>query len=603
MRLGAAAGGTNDPKLNAMLDEVRLIRVAHPATNILIYTEYADSQVAAVHALRHARGIVGEVLSISGLDPEAERARIAERCAEHDGIILVSTDSMAEGLNLHQRCFHLIHLDLPYNPNRLEQRNGRIDRYGQVHNPEIRYLYLAGTFEERLLLRLIAKYEKARACLAVMPDTLGVTADETAWSKGLVAGFAEDQAALFEDDAPAIRTIDQSAEASNAAALRDLLHEIDRAFAGHERHSVRHGWLVEQGLNVDLSQTAAADAARQRSDTLLGHIDLADFVAAAIEAETGSAVSDAKPAQLPLDANPGHLRPSADIDCDHLQLPPDWTAGLDDLPGYDAQTRTLRITHDRNRLRDAQGESLAFLGRAHPLVRRAVSRARCNDITESTGTHDCRVSAARGDDGAPLAVMLSFSIEIASASGIEMQRLVAVLLPVSGPPVELTEPDGWLRLATPDRAIASEGLWQRLFASWVPKRQPQGKKIAAAVMDRVAAEFARTQRDRAEREVADLQRWLRLRAADICGVYMPRTADLFGHAPIVPTWKSSPAPLDRLAAFAVDADNPPARRREANSAVALFQRRAEERASRTVLSAPRLRPIGMLLLVPDGLGT
>ena len=150
---------------------------------------------------------------------------------------------MAEGLNLHQRCFHLIHLDLPYNPNRLEQRNGRIDRYGQTHDPEIRYLYLAGTFEERLLLRLIAKYEKARACLAVMPDTLGVTADEAAWSKGLVAGFAEDQAALFEDDAPAIRTLDQVAETSNAAAFRDLLHEIDRAFAG-PRAAFGPPWLA-----------------------------------------------------------------------------------------------------------------------------------------------------------------------------------------------------------------------------------------------------------------------------------------------------------------------------------------------------------------------
>ena len=282
-----------------MLDEVRLIRAAHPATNILIYTEYADSQVAALHALRHARGVAGEVLAISGIDPEPERTRIAERCAEHDGIILVSTNSMAEGLNLHQRCFHLIHLDLPYNPNRLEQRNGRIDRYGQTHDPEIRYLYLAGTFEERLLLRLIAKYEKARACLAVMPDTLGVTADEAAWSKGLVAGFAEDQAGLFEDDAPAIRTLDQVAEASNAAAFRDLLHEIDRAFAGHERHSARHGWLVEQGLNSDLGQMAAADAARQRGDTLLGHIDLADFVAAAIASETGGAAVGSDRLQLP----------------------------------------------------------------------------------------------------------------------------------------------------------------------------------------------------------------------------------------------------------------------------------------------------------------
>ncbi len=125
------------------------------------------------------------------LIPRRERTRIAERCAEESGIILVSTDSLAEGLNLHQRCFNLIHLDLPYNPNRLEQRNGRIDRYGQERDPQIRYLYLAGTFEERLLLRLIAKYEKARAHLAFMPDTLGVTADEDALSAGLVAGFAE----------------------------------------------------------------------------------------------------------------------------------------------------------------------------------------------------------------------------------------------------------------------------------------------------------------------------------------------------------------------------------------------------------------------------
>jgi len=589
MRLGAAAGGQHDPKLNAMLDEVRLIRAAYPATNILIYTEYADSQVAAVHALRHARGVAGEVLAISGTDPEAERTRIAERCAEHDGIILVSTDSMAEGLNLHQRCFHLIHLDLPYNPNRLEQRNGRIDRYGQAHDPEIRYLYLAGTFEERLLLRLIAKYEKARACLAVMPDTLGATAEETAWSKGLVAGFAEDQAALFEEDAPAIRTLDRVAEAGNTAAFRDLLHEIDRAFAGHERHSVRHGWLVEQGLTTDLGQTAAADAARRRSDTLLGHIDLADFVAAAIAAETCIVVGATEEPRLPAGADP-----------DQLALPAEWAAGLDDLPGYDAQTGTLRVTRNRDRLRDAQGASVAFLGRAHPLVRRAVSRARRNDITEATGAHDCRVSAARADSGAPLAALLSFSIEIASVRRVELQRVIAVLLSVSGPPVELAEPECWLRLATPERAIPFEGLWQRLFAAWAPKRQPQGEKIAAAIMHRVAAEFAATQQQRAAREAADLQRWLRLRADDICGTHVPRTADLFGLAPTLPDWKSLPAPLDRLAAFAADADNPPARRREANSAVALFQRRAEEREARTALSPPRLRPIGMLLLVPPG---
>ena len=78
-------------------------------------------------------------------------------------------------------------------------------------------------------------------------------------------------------------------------------------------------------------------------------------------------------------------------------------------------------------------------------------------------------------------------------------------------------------------------------------------------------------------------------------------ADLFGGGRLFPGWKTLSAPLDRLAAFAADADNPAARRREANSVAALFQRRAEERVRGTIVAPPRLRPIGMLLLLPDGL--
>ncbi|WP_158926012.1 SNF2-related protein, partial [Acidisphaera sp. S103] len=119
IRLGQAAA-PHDPKLSALVLEIRLIRLNHPSANVIVYTEYADSQQAAIEALA---AIGTTILAISGTDPESERSRIAERFAEADGIVLVSTDSLAEGLNLHQRCCHLIHLDLPYNPNRLEQRN------------------------------------------------------------------------------------------------------------------------------------------------------------------------------------------------------------------------------------------------------------------------------------------------------------------------------------------------------------------------------------------------------------------------------------------------------------------------------------------------
>ncbi|HEY8289061.1 MAG TPA: helicase-related protein, partial [Acetobacteraceae bacterium] len=324
-----------DPKLRVLVEEVRLIRSAYPLANILIYTEYADSQDAAVRALRQAPGIAGAILAISGQDAEPDRTRAAERCAAEDGIILVSTDSLAEGLNLHQRCCHLVHLDLPYNPNRLEQRNGRIDRYGQRSDPRIRYLYLAGTFEERLLLRLIAKYEKARSCLTFMPDTLAVTADADALRGGLVGGFAEEQATLFGDEPSPIRSLDRIGEETNADAYRNLLHEIDRAFDGFDRMAVHHGWAA-QGLNAGADQARAASATRNRGTLLLGQIDLTSFVSSAIVAagqdEAGTVVQ----------------RDTGIQDETVLHVPDRWAVGLNGLPGYDAQRRTLRVTRDRD---------------------------------------------------------------------------------------------------------------------------------------------------------------------------------------------------------------------------------------------------------------
>ena len=278
IQLGEAAEPA-DPKLEALIAEIRLIRAAEPSANILIYTEYGDSQAAAVRALR---GIGGEILTIGGQDSEAARTQAAERCAMDEKIILVSTDSLAEGLNLQQRCHHLIHLDLPYNPNRLEQRNGRIDRYGQTEDPEIRYLCLAGTFEERLLLRLIAKYEKARAQLTVMPDTLGITADEEQYDTDLLTGLAEEQASLFPRDQAPIRTLDVAATEAQTETFRALLHEIDRAYEGFDGMAVRHGWFAGQGLSADAALMRAAVGVRQTATRQAALVDLAQFVSDAM---------------------------------------------------------------------------------------------------------------------------------------------------------------------------------------------------------------------------------------------------------------------------------------------------------------------------------
>jgi ERCC4-related helicase len=568
IRLGEAAEPA-DPKLNVIGREVHAIRDAHPATNLLIYTEYADSQSAALSALRSCGG---EVLAISGADSERGRTRAAERCAEEHNIILVSTDSLAEGLNLHQRCSNLIHLDLPYNPNRLEQRNGRVDRYGQERDPQIRYLYLAGTFEERLLLRLIAKYEKARAHLTFMPDTLGVTADEEAWSSGLVAGFAERQAGLFDDEPTAIRTLDREAETANLGAYRDLLHEVDRAFNGFDRSAVRHGWRADHPSGTDTSQSLEASSAKRRSDVLLGHIDLPEFVAAAIAMEFGG-----EPAGRSV-----------------FRLTADWSTGLDDLPGFDRKHCTLRITRNQAKFRDKKGRSLAVLGRAHPVVRHAVS-----SVHRLSGrTWDNRVSVALADEGAPLAVLLTYSAEMRSGARTEFQRTFAILLPVRGDAVEMTEPECWLRLAASGRSLSQVNVWQDLFACWVPSRVFEAEAAADAVMLRETAQVTTDHQRRSQTEASDLQDWLRRRANDICGAFEPQTGDLFGAAAHGPAWNLLPSPFDRLVVFAAEVNNTSARRREANSIVEFYQRRITEQAARAALSLPVRHPIGMLMLVP-----
>jgi superfamily II DNA/RNA helicase len=63
--------------------------------------------------------------------------------------ILLATDAASEGIDLQNHCHRLVHFEIPWNPNRMEQRNGRIDRHGQQHDPEI-YHFAGKGYRQRL---------------------------------------------------------------------------------------------------------------------------------------------------------------------------------------------------------------------------------------------------------------------------------------------------------------------------------------------------------------------------------------------------------------------------------------------------------------------
>jgi SNF2 family DNA or RNA helicase len=81
-----------------------------------------------------------------------------ERFREGHAQVLLSTESGGQGLNL-QFCHRLVNYDLPWNPMRIEQRIGRIHRYGQERLVEVSTLVLNGTIEEYILHVLTGKID------------------------------------------------------------------------------------------------------------------------------------------------------------------------------------------------------------------------------------------------------------------------------------------------------------------------------------------------------------------------------------------------------------------------------------------------------------
>ncbi|MEE2032320.1 helicase-related protein [Rhodococcus chondri] len=92
--------------------------------------------------------------------------------------VLVTGDVASEGVNLHAQCHHLIHYDIPWSLIRIEQRNGRIDRYGQKHPPVISSLILEPSDPDfsgdlRVLSRLLERENQAHSTLGDVASLMG----------------------------------------------------------------------------------------------------------------------------------------------------------------------------------------------------------------------------------------------------------------------------------------------------------------------------------------------------------------------------------------------------------------------------------------------
>lgn len=108
---------------------------------VVVFTEYRDTQIWLQNLLRD-HGLGGDRVALlhGGMNTDdREQLRLAFQAepAENEVRILLATDAASEGIDLQRHCHRLVNYDIPFNPNKLEQRIGRIDRYGQRTAPEI----------------------------------------------------------------------------------------------------------------------------------------------------------------------------------------------------------------------------------------------------------------------------------------------------------------------------------------------------------------------------------------------------------------------------------------------------------------------------------
>jgi len=370
----AACPTESDAKAEALLAELRGIHKHNPHDKVIVFSEYADTiHWVANYLERH--GYAGKIVHFDGSLTSSERKTNLAQFARPEPLLLLTTDAASEGLNLQDHCHRVIHYELPFNPNRMLQRQGRVDRFGQEVAPEFAYLYAAETYEGEVLHRLFMKIERQVQRLGSVGDVLGSLQSER----------IEQMLATCPTD---IR-----------AAVKQAEKQIDQELASLD-NAGRKQMLGDDGLSTEelASVACALDAGRKLQGNVPG------FLLRAIRLAGGKA--DRKDDILVIP-----------------QVPNDWVGGrvknaYDALyASFDAAPRNAPmddILHDH-----------------HPLVQAAIRWLRETRYRPENGL-DHRMAVRVEPSIKKADLIVTFLATLRSQDGTEMDRMMAVRVATGG---------------------------------------------------------------------------------------------------------------------------------------------------------------------------
>ena len=203
-----------------LLDDDRLLDSDHGPRKLIIFTEHRDTLNYLTQQIRNVLGRVDAVVTIHGGTQRGDRRVIREAFTHDPDVrVLVATDAAGEGLNL-QAAHLMINYDLPWNPNRIEQRFGRIHRIGQKQVCRLWNLVADETREGQVFARLLDKMEAQRAAYGGrLFDVLGEAFKDQPLSKLLM------EAVRYGDDPARQAELERVLDAEVSKGTEDLLRE------------------------------------------------------------------------------------------------------------------------------------------------------------------------------------------------------------------------------------------------------------------------------------------------------------------------------------------------------------------------------------------
>ena len=160
-----------DSKWNHCADLLRDIDLAEPSVKVLLFTQYRAT-------LRMLQDRLPDLFPGSAIEViHGEVALEDRRCArirfETTSRFLLSTEAGGEGVNLHRACHVMVNYDLPWNPMRLQQRIGRLDRYGQKEVVRVFNLRVPDSWDDHISTRIIERLDVIQRTMALAgPGTI-----------------------------------------------------------------------------------------------------------------------------------------------------------------------------------------------------------------------------------------------------------------------------------------------------------------------------------------------------------------------------------------------------------------------------------------------